>query len=917
MSIVPVKVKAKGQNQIVETYAFLDSGSNTSFCTENLVKQLRVSGKRTHLSLTTMQTANEQVQCSLVDLEVSDLNGSNTVELPKVYSRPSLPVSTEAIAKQEDVNRWPHLNGIKLPANVNAEIGLLIGSDAPRILQPIEVREGKHGGPFATRTVYGWTLNGPLGRKEPKMPTANFIETTADLTKRFEDFCNLEFNDSTYEPKSAMSQNDKRALETMTATVKLLDGHYEIALPWKIDPPPLQNNRSQAEKRLQPLKGRLQRDAILKEKYTDFMDDLLRKNYAEKVTSADLSLKDTWYLPHYPVFHPQKPEKVRVVFDCSARYRGTSLNDQLLQGPDLTKTLVCVLTRFREDPVALMSDIEAMFYQVRVRPSDRNYLRYLWWPDGDLEKEPEEYKMSVHLFGGASSPSCANYALKKTAEDNKKDFDEITIETVKRNFYVDDCLRSVPGDTEAVRLVGQLRELLAKGGFRLTKWISNSKKVINSVPESERAPSVKDLNFNHNAMLTERALGVQWNVLADTFSFKIAKREKPATRRGTLSIICSVYDPLGFVSPCMLLAKAIQQDLCLKGLDWDDQIPESTQRQWEAWLSDLPKLERFEIPRCFKPPEFAAVRRRELHHFSDASSQGYGAVSYLRQTDANGKVHCSLIMAKSRVAPIKSVTIPRMKLSAAVLETRLERMIKQEVTVPIDSSTFWTDSTCVLRYIENKDKRFQTFVANSISAFLDQSTATQWRYVDTSLNPADEASRGMTVDALLSNDRWTQRPDFLTKSEESWPQRPADLGKISADDPEVKKSAEIFVNEASKQTEDNLSKVFERFSSWTRLRKIVAWSLRYKNILRRQVQRRKANEKISYQANAEKVTPLSVSEMKEAEIEIIKHVQNQGFKEEMQDLRHAAKETQETRTQLRSQAAFTSLTQSWKTALSE
>lgn len=226
----------------------------------------------------------------------------------------------------------------------------------------------------------------------------------------------------------------------MEGTVKLLNGHYEIALPWKNDPPRLENNRYQAENRLQLLKKRLQRDAILKGKYTDFMEDLFRKNYTEKVTSADLSLKDTWYLPHHPVFHPQKPEKVRVVFDCSARYRGTSLNDQLLQGPDLTNTLVGVLTRFREEPVALMSDIESMFYQVRVRPSDRNYLRFLWWPDGNLEKEPEEYKMSVHLFGGASSPSCANYALKKTAEDNKKDFDEITIETVKRNFYVDDCL---------------------------------------------------------------------------------------------------------------------------------------------------------------------------------------------------------------------------------------------------------------------------------------------------------------------------------------------------------------------------------------------------------------------------------------------------------------------------------------------
>lgn len=235
--------------------------------------------------------------------------------------------------------------------------------------------------------------------------------------------------------------------------------------------------------------------------------------------------------------------------------------------------------------------------------------------------------MLVHLFGGASSPSCANYALKRTAEDNKEDFDAITVETVKKNFYVDDCLRSVATDAIAVPLVGQLRELLSKGGFRLTKWVSNSKKIMNSLPEKERAPSVKNLDLVENAQLTERALGVQWNVHADTFSFKIANKEKPATRRGILSIICSVYDPLGFVSPCILMAKAIQQELCRKGLGWDDPVPESSKQKWEAWLKELPKLEQFQIPRCFKPPNFSDVQRRELHHFSDASSQGYGAVS--------------------------------------------------------------------------------------------------------------------------------------------------------------------------------------------------------------------------------------------------------------------------------------------------
>ena len=380
----------------------------------------------------------------------------------------------------------------------------------------------------------------------------------------------------------SMSQNDQRALNIMKGTVKLSNGHYEIGLPWKNHPPHLENNRPQAENRLQLLKKRLQKDAILHEKYTDFMADLLQKSYARKVTTEEQLQREKWYLPHHPVFHPQKPGKVRVVFDCSAKYRGSSLNYQLLQGPDLTNTLVGVLTRFREEPVAFMADVEAMFYQVRVQPEDCEYLRFLWWPHGHLGKEPEEYQMLVHLFGGDSSPSCANYALKRTAEDNKEDFDAVTIATVKRNFYVDDCLKSVPTNPKAVKLVGELRELLSRGGFRLTKWISNSKKVMDSVPESEKVPSVKNLDLSENVTLTERALGVQWNVHTDTFSFKIVDKKKPATRRGILSVICSVYDPLGFVSPCILPAKAIQQDLCLKGLGWDDLIPETSKQKWEA-----------------------------------------------------------------------------------------------------------------------------------------------------------------------------------------------------------------------------------------------------------------------------------------------------------------------------------------------
>ena len=233
---MPVKVKARGQHKKVLTYAFLDSGSNTSFCTDALLRKLDAKGGKTTLSLTTLQTTNETIECSLVNLEVSDLSDLNVIELPIVYSRPSLPISTNAFGTQEDVDRWPQLKGITVP-NIEEENGLLIGSDVPQVLQPVEVIESKNGGPFATRTVLGWVLNGPLGRTGPEEATANFHDANANLSKQFEDYCNLEFNDSSYDPKMSMSENDRRALEVMESTVKLSNGHYEIGLPWKNNPP--------------------------------------------------------------------------------------------------------------------------------------------------------------------------------------------------------------------------------------------------------------------------------------------------------------------------------------------------------------------------------------------------------------------------------------------------------------------------------------------------------------------------------------------------------------------------------------------------------------------------------------------------------------------------------------------------------
>ena len=230
--------------------------------------------------------------------------------------------------------------------------------------------------------------------------------------------------------------------------------HYEIALPWKVFPPDLPNNKIVAKHNLGLLKKRLLKDPELHRKYSLFMEDLFDKRHAQKVPEDHREGSPAWYLPHHPVVHPQKPDKVRVVYDCAAKFQNVSLNQRILQGPDLTNLLTGVLTRFREQPIAIMADIEKMFYQVCIPTEDNRYLRFLWWPNGDMDKNPEEFQMLVHLFRCVSSPSCANYALQKTVDDNAKHFDEDTIQTVRRNFFVDDCLKSVE-DNQPSKSTGQ------------------------------------------------------------------------------------------------------------------------------------------------------------------------------------------------------------------------------------------------------------------------------------------------------------------------------------------------------------------------------------------------------------------------------------------------------------------------------
>ena len=285
------------------------------------MNQLGVKGQRTKISLSTLERKNSTVVSNLVrDLLVSDLDENEYVSLPILYTRPEIPVSSDDIPTHGDIDQWPHLQGVFIP-RVHAEVGLLIATDVPEALEPLEIKHSQEGGPYATRTRIGWAVNGPLGRHRRRFHTSGFfVRVDPELHQMVEDFYNRDFTESIVDDKTEMSQEELGFMQNAEETVKLKDGHYQISLQFKDREVSVPNNKSQALQRANRLKKKLESDPRLSEDYKTFMADIVAKGFARKVQLEQMNLQNgkVWYIPHHGVYHPHKPGKIRVVFDCSA-----------------------------------------------------------------------------------------------------------------------------------------------------------------------------------------------------------------------------------------------------------------------------------------------------------------------------------------------------------------------------------------------------------------------------------------------------------------------------------------------------------------------------------------------------------------------------------------------------------------------
>ena len=850
-SLGVLRVRVKHDGKEITCWALVDSGSNTTFIKRSVVDELGIKGPDHVFSVNTLGGATSHDEMC-VDFEMASEDGSKHVDVKGAFTIPSFNIHARYDGTAH--TNFKHLNDLSFPA-CDTEIDVLIGTDCTEMFWTINERRGGLKEPIARETRLGWILLGPTEQRRAVCANATSVESIEAVYDKMlmADFEDVKVKDP------VMSVDDKRALKRMEETVCLKDGKFCVGIPWKVNPEEaLQNNRSMAESRLRMLKKKFEANPKLKEDYTKTVEAYISDKQAMLVEDEDLNESHQWFLPHHSVFKRSNPEKCRVVFDCAAQFKGVSLNDVILQGPNFLNNLSGVLIRFRKEPVAVIGDIKLMFHQCFVMEQDRRFLRFLWWPAGDTSQKPRVHAMKVHLFGGKSSPSVVNYCMRKIAEDNVEEFSELAIDTLRRSFYMDDMIRSVSTVEEATHLIPEMQSLLQAGGFELGKFMSTSREVIKTVEEDKRAKSLQNIDLRDSSLPQESALGLKWNVEGDFFTYSVNLDEKPLTKRGLLATTASLYDPLGLVAPVLLVPKLIQQNLCKLELDWDDAIPENYSKEFCKWRDETTALSILQIKRCFQDGPSSASDR-ELHVFTDASECAYGAAAYLKVTNETG-VHVSLVMGKSRVAPLKSISIPRLELTAATVGAKLSKFILDELDIAEITVHYWTDSMTVLRYLRNVSTRFKIFVAHRVQQIQDVSDVNAWNYVPSAQNPADLASRGINPSDEENLKFWLEGPQFLKETSQ--------YDRKFEEPTDVQTDFELRSTCATEICADASTLVIH-YSNIKKLKKAVVWLKKFWEYLRGQ--------------NPSK--EFSVGEIESSLIALIKFVQHQAFEKEINALK--------------------------------
>ncbi|XP_074655643.1 uncharacterized protein LOC141909156 [Tubulanus polymorphus] len=626
LQVVPIRVYGNGE-RFFDTFAILDPGSQTSLCCREITDRLDVSGEERTLTLNTINGPSSPKTGMLVQLDVVPLSASSVrkkIKVDEAWSVDGLKIPLSLTRLKSRLN-WCHVEDIDISVPGHGDVQVLLGANVIEAVIQHETRIGRPNQPIAVRTDFGWSPTGRAGNfssLEDTIPRVYFswdaTHENQQLSSLVKDWWQTESFGVKNLVRESQSTEDVRAVQMLEANTRLVNGHYETGLLWKDDDIQLPCNRLSAMKRLKNTECTLKKDPVRAAAYAKTFDDYVEKGYSRKLseTEANQPSPKKWYLPHHAVFNPNK-KKIRVVFDAAACYSGVSLNNQLISGPNLLQSLPGVLLRFGQEQVAVIADVEAMYHQVRIAEMDQPALRYFW---RNLEDRPPDiYQMLVNIFAARCSASIANYALKMTARD-AKDVPQAVHDAVLRDFYMDDFLKSVKTVLKAIEMLSQVSYTVAVGGFRLTKYFSNSREVLAAMPPSDVAVDVQKLPDSQ--LPKERALGVLWDAENDVIGIRVRVFDAALTRRSLLRLVSSIFDPFGIAAPFLLQAMILVQLSSTRKLDWDADLPEEDVRDWKLWLNALKSLPDVHIVRCYKPYE-DEPSRRELHLFCDASTKAF------------------------------------------------------------------------------------------------------------------------------------------------------------------------------------------------------------------------------------------------------------------------------------------------------
>ncbi|XP_024885965.1 uncharacterized protein LOC112463685, partial [Temnothorax curvispinosus] len=799
--------------------ALVDQGSEISMISERLAQQLKLPRLPVSISVFGIGGQKTSTARGRVSLSMSPRSGGaamaiSAIILPRLSAYAS---GTSAVAMS-----WAHIRGLSLADpdySASDAIDVLLGADVYAAILRQGLRRGGNGEPVAQNTTLGWIISGSVGELSSGHSAQAFQcrveEDLADMVRRFWEQDEIPSTSSVI-----LSQEDRECAEHFARTHRRnASGRYVVRLPVKSPLPDLSDTRRVAVRVLKHMEGRFARDASFHALYRDFMRQYAELGHMTPIPpNANGNDKPRCYLPHHGVMRESSTTtKLRVVFNGSTTVpSGESLNRHLMVGPNLLPPLIILIIKWRRHRFVFATDIEKMYRQIVVDPEDRDMQIIVW--RNDPSEEIQDHWLNTITYGLTCSPYLAIQSLRQLAADEREKW-PLGAAVLEDETYMDDVLSGAATIPAAKAIQRQLVQICTAGGFPLKKWSANDDALLEDLPVEDRLQQEPRGWQPGESHLT---LGLRWHPRDDCFAFAIRlPRVETFSRRAALSLTARLFDPLGWLAPVTVRAKIMIQSTWLLGIDWDTPLPDDDSRRWHALQDELPLLEAIRIPRWLTcGPE---GRRIEIHGFSDASERAYAAVIYVRTEDESGRVEVRMVAAKTKVAPLKQVTLPRLELSAAKLLVQLAAPVQLTLEAREAPLYCWTDAKVVLGWIRGHPANWKTYVANRVSEIQTSLPNAQWHHVSGRDNPADCASRGLSPQELLDHQLWWQGPPWLRTEAGPWGTS-SSMTELQDDLPERRALAHAAATSAKAIDE---SPLLTAHSSLLRLLRVTAWCRRW------------------------------------------------------------------------------------------